>query len=662
MKIRSHACCLVLFASACLVAHGAALPLAQSPDPDITTAPSARVAGTHVFLADGDPVDWSGRLRAWKFDAGTGRMATHPEWDSAEQLDGPAADPAARVVISHDGSAGIAFRWNALSKKQQTALAGPDGAAIGRLRLDYVRGDHRSEQRLGGAMRNRLHHDSGSPFRQGDTVHSRPWWVGKPVDTAIPPAVSVALGNRPDMVYVGGNDGFMHGFEALTGIERLAYLPRGAYAGLREFSQPGAAHRYLVDGSSFSGEADIQPTPGATQWATVLVGSPGAGSPGYFVLDISRPSAFSETGAAAVVLVDRTDGADADIGHITADPATDAGDNRSTQVVQLNDGRWAAVMGNGVNSRNEMPVLLVQYLEGARELLKLSPTCAKAPAACAVRGGNGLATPLLIDTGGDGLADIAYAGDLLGNVWKFDLGSARASDWRVAFKGSPLFTAHDATGRHQAITSAPGWLPHPLGGLMLAIGTGRDLTVADRSDQQVQTLYGLHDNGQAIPPGIGGRRAAAIVVQALLAGTRTVDGREYERGSAIPVDYRGTPAPRGWLLDLPVPGERVLQAPRPFGGQKMMFSSSAAGRGFVTVLNLFTGQPAFRPAFTALADATGTFAPAENASRVSLGTEPFLMVDTGPRWRLVTPRAGAAPLTFSKGTGRGLRAGWRQLQ
>ena len=658
MKIRLHLACVALGAAFCRFAHGAAIALPPAPDPDSSTAPFALVADGRVFLADGDVIDWSGRLRAWKLDSRTALMAAQPEWDSAVRLDAPASDPATRVVLTHDGSSGIAFRWNALARKQQTTLAGPDGTATGRLRVDYLRGDHRAEQHLGGPMRSRLRKAGASPFRQGDTVHSRPWWVGTPLNPASP----AALGKRPAMVYVGGNDGFLHGFEALTGIERLAYLPRGTHAALREFTQPSTEHRWLVDGSGFAGEADIQTIPGAARWATVLVGSPGAGAPGYFVLDISQPGAFSETGASTTVLLDRTDGTDADIGYLTADPATDAGGNRSTQIVQLNDRRWAAVMGNGVESRNAMPVLLVQYLDGARELLKLSPTCPRAPATCAVRGANGLATPLLIDTGGDGLADIAYAGDLLGNLWKFDLVSARASDWHVDFKGAPLFTARDAAGRHQAITSAPGWLPHPQGGLMLGFGTGRDLTAADRSDQQVQTLYGLHDNGQAIAPGVGTARSAAIVVQALLPGTRTVDGHDYERGSALPVDYRATPAPRGWLLDLPVAGERVVQAPRPFGGQKMLFFSRAASRSFVTVLNLFSGQPPLSPAFTALAAPDDTFSPSENAVRMSLGPEPFFMVDLGSQWRLAMPGTGNAPLTFSKGTGRGLRAGWRQLR
>ncbi len=38
-------------------------------------------------------------------------------------------------------------------------------------------------------------------------------------------------------------------------------------------------------------------------------------------------------------------------------------------------------------------------------------------------------------------ADIAYAGDNQGNMWKFDLTSYDASEWGVAFSGEPLFTA-----------------------------------------------------------------------------------------------------------------------------------------------------------------------------------------------------------------------------
>ena len=628
-------------------AGAAPIVLASSPDPLLPEQAFTLVAAGRAYGAAYDAADWSGRLRAWRVDPASGRLAQAAEWDSAAHLDAPGFSVDRRMVISHDGAGGIGFRWNSLAPAQRAALNGTDSDPSGRQRLDFVRGDHAGEIAQGGGLRDRLRQDGGRLFRQADIVHSRPWFTGRPTNRALP----AALGDRPDMVYVGGNDGMLHGFDALTGIERLAYVPPGIISQMRAWTQAPVRHRYLVDGPAFTGEADIRTQGTASAWATVLVGAPGAGAPGYFVLDVSRPAAFTEASAAAVVLVDTTDGADADIGHITADPATDATGGRATQIVQLNDGRWAALMGNGVNSRNEMPVLLLQYLDRSRELRRLAPPCP--PDACAHRGSNGLATPLAIDTDGDGKVDVAYAGDLLGHVWKFDLAGGKPAEWKVALDGQPLFTARDALGNRQPITSPPTWLPHPLGGVMLALGTGRDLTIDDRGDPHVQTLYGLHDRGRVID-------ARSLVAQAVLPGVRSADGRDYSRSSANLVNYGSQPAAGGWFLNLPAKGEKVLHAPRLFAGQKVMFFSSAASQDYLGVLNLFSGQPSVRPVFAALIDPGSPTPPFENASRVgwSRGGGSWL-VDQPRRWLLAGP--GEAPLVMSKGNGAGIRVGWRQL-
>jgi len=156
------------------------------------------------------------------------------------------------------------------------------------------------------------------------------------------------------------------------------------------------------------------------------------------------------------VVLDRSDGTDPDIGHQILEPTFDAAHpSRVLQFSRLNNGRWAVLMGNGVNSRSENAVLLIQYLDGQKELLKL-PVSSALP-------GNGLSTPHLIDFNGDGKVDVAYAGDLLGQLWKFDLSSPLASGWRVAPPGGALFTAQDAQGQRQPILSVPASLPHPYG-------------------------------------------------------------------------------------------------------------------------------------------------------------------------------------------------------
>lgn len=102
-------------------------------------------------------------------------------------------------------------------------------------------------------------------------------------------------------------------------------------------------------------------------------------------------------------------------------------------------------MGNGYNSINERPVLLIQYLDGNKELQKISAVPVTNPKNVEADQ-NGLSTPQFLDVNGDSIPDIVYAGDLRGNLWKFDISSNNASNWGVAFDGQPLFTATYSTG------------------------------------------------------------------------------------------------------------------------------------------------------------------------------------------------------------------------
>ncbi|WPB59304.1 pilus assembly protein [Xylophilus sp. GOD-11R] len=640
-----------------------AMDLAQSPDdkspPSQAMSPMVLVEQADgslarmVFTTSYDAADWSGRVLAFPVDA-AGVLAKASTWRSDNGLDAAAFDPAKRLVLSHDGNTGIALRWSALSAAQQAGLTAGDNEADGRQRLDHARGDHRAEAVQGGALRSRLKIVVGkpttTPFRQADIVHSQPWFV---------PAHRVAAAtNGPSMVYVGGNDGMLHGFDALTGEERLAYVPGAIVSRLVELTRPAYRHRYFVDGPIFVGKA---------AGARVLVGSPGAGAKGYFVLDVHRPALFSEASAASTVLVDTTSTADADIGHLVSEPSVDAAGTGARQIVKLNDDRWAVVLGNGIGSDSGMPVLLLQYLDGSRELRRLKPSCPAMPAKCVYRGENGLATPLLMDANADGKADIAYAGDLLGHVWKFDLTSSKPDAWHVAFQGKPLFTARDAAGRHQAFTSAPEWLPHPAGGVMLAIGSGRQLTEDDRTDRQVQTIYGLHDaatlpEGQPVnEPDKPGARRDVLVQQSVLEGDLALGTDRFYRTSASSGDDQALKDVRGWFLDLPDSGERILHAPRPFAGSKMMFFSESPSGEKLTVLDLTTGKPSASPVFAALVGNGAAIAKgATTSSRVSLGGTGRMAVQRGGGIALVS-LSGGATLALLKGQGAGVRPSWRRL-
>lgn len=114
---------------------------------------------------------------------------------------------------------------------------------------------------------------------------------------------------------------------------------------------------------------------------------------------------------------------------------------KTAQIAYLNNGRWAAVLGNGHSSYNQRPALLIQYLDGDLALLRIVATSQHHSHSTTDTTGNGLSTPRLVDINRDGRSDVAYAGDIQGNLWKFDLTHPDSSRWVVAFDGHPLFTA-----------------------------------------------------------------------------------------------------------------------------------------------------------------------------------------------------------------------------
>jgi len=314
-------------------------------------------------------------------------------------------------------------------------------------------------------------------------------------------------------IYVGANDGMLHAFDAgdgtpdtatdsTTGAERFAYVPLGLQSRVSAIGND-TKHHWGVDGGIFSGDAQLdRPTyvtidyadipANSKNWATVLVGTLGAGGKGYFALDVTKPTAISpsDTNALAkAVVVDTTDTTDANIGYQFGQPVMDQYNltMQSAQIVKINStadgGEWAVIMGNGYNSTNGLPVLLIQSLSKAgRPLYKVEASCTAANSDDCVKAGNGLGQPRAVDVDGNGTADIVYAGDLMGNLWKFDISNMDHTQWKVAYNKEPMFRAVGPTGAAQPITSAPVVALNTKGGFVVGFGTGKNLTDDDTKD------------------------------------------------------------------------------------------------------------------------------------------------------------------------------------
>lgn len=385
------------------------------------------------------------------------------------------------IKFNNDGVLGD-FNWDNLDGKayagidlQKTFSINEQGEldSNGSKRVDYILGDRSEEGKLFRVRKGLL----------GDIVNSNPVLVA---DAQYIPYLADkmhgtnnyqdfknSIAERSAMVYVGANDGMLHGFDAETGEEKFAFIPTPVISKLHMLSQTSygvndpdpskqGTHKFFVDGSLQT--ADVW---NGNEWRTILVGALGAGGQGVFALDVTDPDNISllwEFTADSA-------GAGGSLGYTFGDP----------QLIKLKDDQWVVALNNGYNSVNAASGNATLFLLDLN-----SGTVFKKIDAYTQAGNNGLSSLRIVDLNNDGVADYAYAGDMQGNLWRFDL-----ANFKVSFDGNPLFKA----GVGQPITAAPSLTRHPSGkGYLVMVGTGRYLANSDKvPPHAVQSVYGVWD-------------------------------------------------------------------------------------------------------------------------------------------------------------------------
>jgi type IV pilus assembly protein PilY1 len=513
---------------------------------------------SRVYQARFRSGEWSGQLLSFPIDA-DGQISSL-EWDAAVALGNQNYDTG-RTILTYNPSTltGVPFRWAQLSTAQQTFLhTNPSGGNDGQgaARLDYLRGSTAHEG-TGNDYRIRLK-------RLGDLINSDPFYVGAP---AFPDSIGsgyasfrTTYASRSPIVYVGANDGMLHGFSAVDGSEKIAYVPNKLYANLHKLTDPAYSHRYYADGSPTIG--DVFGNFGSSRcssgscWRSVLVSGLRKGGQGYFALDITDPNTFLESNANKLVLWEFTDAHDADLGYSFSQPS----------IVKMSNGKWAAVFGNGYNnseadgaaSTTGHAVLYILFLDmgldgvwtSGTDYIKISTGVGESLTP------NGLATVAPINIDGVSGVEYIYGGDLRGNVWRFDVRDSNPSNWAAP---TLIFTATNASNNPQPITSRlevgahPNHIHDPVtGGVLVYFGTGKYLENGDHitTGAQTQTFYSLWDKLETNPTLI---TRSSLLPQTVLAET---GGKRVTSNTAI--DWNTN---RGWYLDLPTTGERVVSDP-----------------------------------------------------------------------------------------------------
>ncbi|WNL45162.1 PilC/PilY family type IV pilus protein [Dyella sp. BiH032] len=573
------------------------------------------VAGALGFATGYSSADWSGTFQAVSIGAtgtiSTVAWDAGAILDDANKTD-PAARNILTAAENTDGSfkSGLDFKtFTSLDSAAQTLLSTKPGSVdatndTGQSRLDYLRGV-RSKETTTFRPRNHL---LGAIIGSQAVYVSYPssgyrniWPTNSPEQNAMSGDASDCgtqtpstchsyeafvknnLSRKPT-VYVGANDGMLHAFDASlnadatpsanAGKELFAYVPRSAYTNLGNLTlKSNFKFMPTVDGvpvtrDVYFSQSTSSPVSTTQGWHTILVGGLRLGGRGVYVLDITDPTAMAagkvlwEFNADAPTQAAWTDGAANNPG---GNPSNLGFTYGQPNIGRLNNGKWVVLVPGGyfpdctkspftgancstpAAASNTFSSLFVLDAQTGKLIRELKTPDANSGGAKS----HGLATPVLGDYNDDQIDDVAFAGDLDGNLWRYDLSSSNPASWTITLAFKP------ATAGTQPITSMPRLFADPATNRFIVVfGTGKYLGVSDNTSGSAatQSVYGIRDVGVTVD--------RTQLVKQTLSETTADDGRSVARGltdNAVPSSYKG------WYFDLgpstSSAGERVVVTP-----------------------------------------------------------------------------------------------------
>lgn len=372
---------------------------------------------------------------------------------------------------------------------------------------------------------------------------------------------------------VNANDGFFHVLDAETGAHRYAYMPSSVIPLLNIVAEPSygesGAHRFLVDGQISVSDAQL-----GSNWATVAVAGMGAGGKSMFAVKLLEQGGINSNIPAALWEIS------APASNTPTDEWNDLGYTYSrAAIARTPSNQWVAVFGNGYGSHTGAAALyIVDLATGALiEKIVVDDNTSGTPAERAA--GNGLSSPQIVVNAQHQIEKI-YAGDLRGNLWRFD-----ASNW----SHSKLFSA----GATQPITTYPLVTEHPRSGHLISVGTGKLSEASDKLNKDEQAFYAIWDDNS------GTQVTSTQLLQQNITTNITLDGESYFRTTDHEIDWD---THKGWYLPLIQDGisegERVIYPAQTTEGRVVFVTAKidaedpceSSGSGRLVELDLFSGS------------------------------------------------------------------------
>jgi len=582
---------------------GAAVSVAN---PNVTPGDNFSYASTYNSGA------WSGDINKFEVDPITGAPSTSALWSPSPQAILATTPPEQRVIVTYNDAAagvrttgttgfGVPFQWGNLSSEQQSTLTSTlNGVtSVDPQVLDFLRGDRsrevekfrsRGARPLRDAAGNfiitggRYQYASGRTPADiavlGDIVNAEPVIVRSPRFSYFDPGYLEfrdRVRDRTGMLYQGANDGMLHAFDLVNGQEQWAFVPSLVIPRMRNLADRASfRHQYYVDGTPATGDVDFTRTgsfdpdsPGDPNWNSILVSGLGKGGAGYFALNVTLGDRASETTVAERVMWEfpsRFTPTD----PVPVDPRNIGYSYGKPVIAKTRAAGWVVIVGSGYNNGTGTRST---GGDGRGRLFVLNAATGQVLAALDTGAGAvdrpaGLAhlSAYSRRPNIDATIEAVYGGDLLGNLWRFDLSGTTVADWKVA----KLAELRTDSGAVQPVTTEPE-LGSIQGQRVIFIGTGRYLGDSDvpgptsTSDQlevieRTMSMYAIRDKGDTgsvTSPSIPAPTRDQLVRQSV---TRSGDTILVTGGA---VDFRSQD---GWYLDLPATGERIFGNPVLSGG------------------------------------------------------------------------------------------------